>query len=362
VTSLYERAAILPGRSMTRSKKIFGRWATHGHGAVLHDTEGREYIDMLCALGAISLGYRAPVVWDVGGVTSLPWEEEVTAAEAVLQHVAPWASWVRFVKTGSESTHAAYRIAKAVTGRSAVWIGDWAFHGWHEWCAESEDIFRHGQDPATFNHRYPDTIAAVFIEPHRWEPVDVEWLRSVRAFCDRIGALLVFDSMIYGGRWHLQGTSGYFGVKADLECFGKAFGNGQAVAFVVGTERTKAHGEIPSGTYSGCTVGLSAVIDTLQEYTTQPVIDTMWARGRQLAAGLDALVSAYPSLLKSRDGAPVHQRLTFQNPEHGGRFSAEMLSRGVIWHPGCTNVMAAHTPGQIDTVLIAARESLGALL
>jgi len=345
---------------MTRSKAIFGRWASYGAGATVTDADGREYIDMLCALGAVSLGYSQTREFTdswCAGVYSLPHELEVEAAEAVLRHVAPWASWVRFVKTGSESTLAARMIAKATNGKSWTYVlkTEHGFHGWHE-CWQHAPTFAHGTLPDL------EDVAAVFIEPHRWEPVDVGWLRALRDSCDRAGALLVFDSMIYGGRWHLQGTSGYFGVQPDLECFGKAFGNGQAVAFVVGTERTYAHGEIPSGTYSGDTVGLSAVIDTLQEYTTQPVIDTMWARGRQLAAGLDALVSAYPSLLKSRDGAPVHQRLTFQNPEHGGRFSAEMLSRGVIWHPGCTNVMAAHTPGQIDTVLIAARESLGALL
>lgn len=356
--ALTERSHVIPGGCLTRSKALFGRWAEYVSGAVIKDTDGREYIDMLCGLGAISLGgYR--VKPPSMGVYSLPSWREVAAAECVLEHVAPWASWARFVKTGSESTLAAMMISKAATGREGVLLSDYGFHGWHEWCSRKEHgrTFTHGQDlAATWDEA--DGIAAVFIEPHRWEPVNVEWLRSVRAFCDRIGALLVFDSMIYGGRWHLGGTSAYFGVVPDLECFGKALGNGQAVAFVVGAERTKPYGDIPSGTYSGDVVGLSAVLDTVQAYLTTPVIETMWARGRQLAAGLDALVASHPHLLKSRDGAPVHQRLTFHDPANGETFARLMWDRGVLWHPGATNVCFAHTDEQIETVIGAARASL----
>jgi len=311
---------------------------------------------MLCGLGAVSLGYRRQDQWP--GVCSLPHRKEVEAAEAALKHVAPWGRWVRFLKTGSEATLAAMMIAKAATKRDVVMVGDWAYHGGHEWCANPDPLHRYPHGTRDF---YFGDVAAVFVEPHRWEPVDVEWLRWLREACDKAGSLLVFDSMIYGGRWHLEGTSGYFGVQADLECFGKAYGNGQSVAFVVGTERTYAHGEIPSGTYSGDVVGLSAVIDTLQEYTTKPIIETLWARGRQLADGLDAQVRRRPDLLKSRDGAPVHQRLTFRDADDGLYFAQNMWERGILWHPGATNVMAAHTTEQIDTVIAAAHDSLEAM-
>lgn len=386
MTSIYDRAAILPGRSMTRSKapgRLFALdagplYCAGGDGAELIDTDGRRYLDMLAALGAISLGYgrcerrRA-------GVYSLPHLREVEAAEAVLQHVAPWASSVRFVKTGSEATHGAYRIAKKATGRREVYVGNWAYHGWHEWATESEAVFSHGQDPDTFNARYSESIAAVFIEPHRWEPVNVEWLKSVRAFCDRVGALLVFDSMIYGGRWALGGTSEYFGVTPDLECFGKAFGNGQSVAFIVGNDALAEHGELVSGTYSGDVTGLSAVCDVLSVYTTEPVIDTLWERGRQLARGLNAVLAEHPDIPVVREGAPVHQRLRFTEPvpadtapydyrlaatgtrplAHG--FAAQMAKRGILWHPDVANICYAHTEAQIERVIDAASESLKAI-
>jgi glutamate-1-semialdehyde 2,1-aminomutase len=364
MSSLYDRAAIIPGRSMTRSKAPGRLWPigtgpTHcvrGDGPYLYDEQQRPYIDMLCALGAISIGYRE--AYYAPGSYSLPHLDEVRAAEAVLAHVAPWASSVRFTKTGSEATHAAYRIAKALTSRDIVLVGDWAYHGWHEWSAYPAK-FPHGADLNTIVHyTKQDRVAAVFIEPHRWEPIDPDWLRAVRDYCDRVGALLVFDEMIYGGRWALGGATEYFGVVPDLACFGKAFGNGQAVAFVVGNAALQEHGELVSGTYSGDVCGLHAVVETIGEYVDDGVVETLWTRGRQLANGLDEICAGTAIC---REGAPAHQRLVFPHPDQGARFSAEMVSRGVIWHPAVTNIMAAHTPAIIDEVIEAAAASLKAM-
>lgn len=365
--SLYDQASIIPGRSMTRSKAPGRFWPvgsmdprTHysiaGDGATIIDAQGNRYIDMLCGLGAISLGYRSDYIPMPLGTCSLPSMLEISAAQAVLDHVAPWATSARFLKTGSEATHAAYRIAKAATGRGRVLVGDWAYHGWHEWSAEASK-YPHGD--RWLQQEMVGDVAAVFVEPHRWEPVDVEWLKFVRAFCDRIGALLVFDSMIYGGRWALGGASEFFGIEPDMECFGKAFGNGHAVAFVVGKKALAEHGEIVSGTFSGDIVGLSAALDTIEAYRADGVIETLWAIGRRLAAGLDSVI---PPSLGVREGQPVHQRVRFHNPSLGSLFSLEMATRAVLWHPDVVNVCAAHTPDLIDRVVEAAEQSAKALL
>jgi glutamate-1-semialdehyde 2,1-aminomutase len=355
--SLYERAAIIPGRSLTRSKAVFREWAWEAIGSTIYAEDGREYIDMLCALGAVTLGYSNREPGRANVVLSLPHRVEIEAAEAVLEHVAPWASHVRFTVTGSEACHAAYRIAKAATGRSRVLVGEWAYHGWHEWVSQCWQ-FEHGDDLSSVYRCDENDIAAVFIEPHRWEPIDPEWLRSVRAFCDRIGALLVFDEMIWGGRFALGGATEVFGVVPDMVCYGKAFGNGQPVAFVVGRDALAQHGEIVSGTYSGYPQGLQAVVDTIRAYTTHPVLDTLWARGAQLQEGLRRVI---PPALGVCEGAPVHQRVRFFDPTHGQRFSDAMKARGILFHPACANVMYAHTEAQIDRVIAAAAESVGTL-
>lgn len=378
------RASIIPGRSLTRSKapgRYFGTgagplFASHGDGPRLYDVDGNKYIDMVCALGAVSLGYGK---WNRhGGVLSLPSPREIEASEVMLQSCAPWATHCRFLKTGSEATHAAYRIAKRATGRQFVLVGDWAYHGWHEWCSYRPDgkmesfhtvRFRHGLDlaDATAHDRFglnldADEIAAVFIEPHRWEPVSADWLRSVRKFCDDHGIVLVFDEMIYGARWALGGASEYFGVLPDLACFGKAIGNGASVACVVGRDILRDGGELASGTYSGDTVALEAVIDTLGFYQRHGVVDRLWNVGKRLSDGLESAVAGIPTVL--RGGMPVHQRLAFEDGadrKRAYRFSVEMAERGVLWHPDVVNVSYTHTDRVIDCVLEAACASLEAM-
>lgn len=256
----------------------------------------------------------------------------------------------------------------------AVWSGN-SYHGWHEWCERRPDrvtesfhtiLYGHGADLATLmGHGVhplnidPDEVAAVFVEPHRWEDIDVGWLRSIRSWCDKAGALLVFDEMIYGGRWALGGAAQYFGVTPDLACYGKALGNGMPIAFVVGREALAEHGGLASGTYSGEAVTLQQVVNVLAEYRRCGVVDWMWARGLQLQLGLRALCAEHQIAVP--EGSPVHQRLRFQTEAEGARFSQEMVRRGIIWHPACCNIMLAHTEAHIELVLVAAEGSLRAM-
>lgn len=393
----YGRAGVIPGRSSTRSKAP-GRffdvgagplYAMRGYGCRIVDVDGREYIDTLSALGAISLGYGAVADATVdevrhGQTLSLPSFLEPVAAELVLGHVAPWASHVRFVKTGSEATHAAYRIARRATGRKVVLVASNAYHGWAEWCSFDGDAlwsesgtahrYKYGVDwPRVGPSDYAwSDVAAVFVEPARWEDANPDgWLAKTRALCDRIGALLVFDEMIWGGRFVVGGATEHYGVTPDLACYGKAFGNGAPIAFVVSRDALAEHGELASGTYSGDAAALAALCATVRTYAQMPVIETLWARGRQLHAGLERAVLA--SGVDARvEGAPVHLRIGYgadvagtgwgggwgNNRAHGRAFAAAMATRGVLWHPDVCNVNFAMTEADIDHVIESAADSL----
>jgi len=356
--SLSERASIIGGKSMTRSKKVFGKWGGRGYGAYVTDVDGVNYLDMMCALGARSLNNDDMFGYDYGvnfGVYSLPQIEEIEASEAVLKHAAPWASSVRFTKTGSEACHAAYRIAKAATGRRCVLFSESAYHGWHEWCDKASIdalTFDEGQDLSLkYFARYPESIAAVFVEPPRFQPVEVAWLQHVREFCTRIGALMIMDEMIWGGRFALGGCTEYHSVIPDLACWGKAFGNGQSVAFITGSEALAKHGEIVSGTYSGDTLGLRAVCDTLQAYTTEPVIDTLWERARQLHAGW---THAVPASFATLTGPAPLMGIQYTHPEQERAFINGLMKQGVLCCGKWFMTMYAHTPEHMDRVVEAA--------
>ena len=192
-------ASRIAGASLTRSKapgKLFDigtgpLYASCGRGAILTDVDGNDFIDMICALGAISLGYGEVARPTLSGVYSLPHWAEGSAANDVVDYVAPWASSVRFVKTGSEATHAAYRIAKAATGRRTVLIGDWSYHGWHEWCsgpAAVDHLVEDEQDPVRrtevshgLQPRPADGLPSVRLDEDRRDALRIDDLRDVKA-------------------------------------------------------------------------------------------------------------------------------------------------------------------------------------
>lgn len=364
--SLYERAAIIPGRSMTCSKAPGRMWPVSVDTEHYAADDGRSYdayvnslVDMQCALGARSLS-NSPQ----GGVLSLPTAEEIDAAELMLRYVTPWASHVRFVKTGSEACAGALMVAREYTKRQRVMVAEGSYHGWHGWTKYRGRPNTEGQWTLIYPYGdmtwdVPDDVAAIFVEPARWQTTPSGYMQWLRKQADASGALLVADSMIYGGRFALGGASEYFNFTPDIECFGKAIANGEAAAVFVGREAVAQYGDQISGTYSGDRTGLSAVIDTLKVYIDEPVIETLWHRGRLLQRGLDALVEGRTDVV--REGAAVHQRLRFLDKAKSDQFALEMYRRKVLWHQEVVNVMYQHSRGQIAAVLQAAAESLAAI-
>lgn len=379
VTDWYARAACIPGRSSTRSKapgKMFDvgagpMYASYAHDALIVDDGGRSLIDMLCALGAVSLGYahRRPAL----GVLSLPHIEEVMAAEAVLSTVAPWATQVRFTRTGSEALSAARMVAQAATGRNAVLVADNSYHGWHPWTAWRGHTGTDGEHTLTYRYGDMDSVvaacigphdfAAIFVEPARWEQTPDGFLLALAEYARRIGALLVMDEMIYGGRAALGGMTELAGLKPDLACYGKAIGNGAPVACVVGNGALLLDGELVSGTYGGDVGAADAVEATLAAYQARDVIGVLHLRGKQLRRGLETVLagSGWAGRAHVEGAIAPHLRLRFDDPTVGRRFAAGMAARGVLWHPEVCNVCAAHTEKQIDTVVAAAEAVLAAL-
>jgi len=78
------------------------------------------------------------------------------------------------------------------------------------------------------------------------EPVP-GFLSGLRKLCTQYGAVLIFDEMITGFRYHLHGAQAEFGVTPDLSTFGKALGNGFAIAALAGRRELMELGGFPEG-------------------------------------------------------------------------------------------------------------------
>lgn len=373
----HRRAEIIPGRSYTRSKapgRLFDAergplYVSHASGATIVDVDGNEFVDMLCALGAISLGYGVVDSSNAGnaGVYSLPHYVEVQAAEEMLRHVAPWARFAKSVRTGSEATTAAVLIARRATGRRPIFVAREAYHAWHPWASMREE-------ESTFQYKYNSiesvkqlvaqygAPAAIVVEPARWEETYPEFLLNLQRLARDLQALFVVDEMVYGGRMALGGSCEIYKLTPDLATFGKAIGNGLPVAFIVGGDALVVHGEIVSGTYSGDVGSLSTVISVLAYYRVYDVVEALWKKGSRLKENLKkAIEAAGAQEAVTPEGHPTHQRLKFKNPGAGREFAAEMAARGFLWHPDVTNVCYSHTFEQLDRCGHAAHDSLKAL-
>ena len=133
---------------------------------------------------------------------------------------------------------------------------------------------------------HKDDLAAIILEPIM---IDIgfveatpEYIHFLRKICDELGIVLVFDELLTGFRIGLGGCQDYFGVKADLCMYGKAYANGYITAAVAGKTKYLDY-TIPGngvgfiGTFNGHQNSLCAAAATLDMLDSGEVTKTIMA-------------------------------------------------------------------------------------
>lgn len=154
---------------------------------------------------------------------------------------------VKFCKDGSDATSGAVRLARAYTGRDIVaCCVDHPFFSTDDWFIGTTPMnsgvpvavrnltvtFRYNDIASVRDlfDRHSGQLAALILEPSRGDDPREGFLHEVQRLCRENGALLIFDEMITGFRWHAGGAQKLYGVEPDLSAFGKALGNGFSVS------------------------------------------------------------------------------------------------------------------------------------
>ena len=141
--------------------------------------------------------------------------------------------------------------------------------------------------------QHPGGIACVVMEPEAAIPPTSGYLQQVKELCERNGALLIFDEMITGFRWHLGGAQKFHGVVPHLSAFGKAMGNGFAISALAGKREIMRLGGLDhdqprvfllSTTHGAETHALAAALATIQVYRNEEVVEFLWNQGERLRA------------------------------------------------------------------------------
>ncbi len=350
-----------------------------GEGAYVWDLDGNKYIDFVCGLLSVSLGYNDPDVNTAvekqlkqGVSFSLPHPIEAELAEKIVDMV-PCAEMVRFGKNGSDATSGAIRIARAYTGRDHV--ATCGYHGWQDWYIGSTTrnlgVPKCVQDLThTFKYndlasleaifdKHPGQVAAVIMEPMNVEFPKDGFLEKVKALAHKNGAVLIFDEVITGFRFAKGGAQEYFGVIPDLACMGKGMANGFPISVVMGRKDLMKLMEdiFFSFTFGGEAVSLAAALATITKIDQLPVIDKVRANGEIIYSEVKKKLKKY----KLQDcidicGFPSWTSFKFKDSFYSKwyyktMFMKFMMESGVMT-VGSNNISYAHSQEDIEKLLV----------
>lgn len=337
-----------------------------GMGVFLFDTEGRRYLDGSGGAMTASIGHGvdeiARAMYVQLSTVAFTYRTQFTnqPAEDLARRLTALApgdlNWAFFVSSGSEATEFAMRAAIAywreighpekskILGRQLSYhgmtlgalsmsghearrpdygsllhpfpVGPPAYAYRYARPAESEDAYAEraaAEFEAAVVAQDPSTVAAIILEPIVGAAGGVlvppaGYLARMRAACDRLGILLIFDEVITGmgrtGEWFASTGEG---VVPDLLCIGKGLSAGYSpVAAVLMRDRlveaiSMGSGVAPFGhTFSGNPVGTAACLAVLDYMEAQDVLDNARARGAQLEAGLRELAAKHPFMADVR--------------------------------------------------------------
>lgn len=335
---LFRANNIIAQGALTNSKRascfVGGVYPTHlksGNGCYVLDTLNHRYIDFICGLGSTLLGHGNPEIAKViyeaalsGLALSLGSDLEVRVAEKLKEYFR-WIDRVKFLKTGTEATAAAIRIARAHTGKKMI-LSD-GYHGW-------SDEFVSLTPPAHGVHKsdnlrafksfiqleYNTDIAAVIIEPVMTDASEErkQYLKTLRELCTKKNIVLIFDEVITGFRFPQYSVSNHWDIEPDLMCLGKALGGGMPLAAVVGKKEimeTKNEYFV-SSTFAGERGSLAASLKFLELIKLKHPIAHVWERGQRF---LDQFNSLWP------------EKLTIEGYPTRGVFKGDDMVKALFW-------------------------------
>ena len=363
----------------------------HGKGGRVVDVDGNEYIDFLCAYGPIIIGYREDEIDDAvinqiknkGFCFSLTQEWQNTLVKK-LRELIPCCEMAALVKTGSDATTIAIRVARGYTGKTK--IARYGYHGWHDWCVEVkggippklyEDIYEfHYNDLDSLKailEANKDDMAGIIITPIG-HPNGAEvqmpkpgYLEAVRELANQYHCLLIFDEIRSGFRCSLGGAQKLFGVTPDLSTFGKAMANGYAIAALVGKEeymQVLADKVFLSSTFFPNSDGIVAAIKTIEILERDSILDVVAAKGRKFGAEVEKVVEE-SGVPVNFTGAPWMPYITFKKDEAGlykklrTEYYTQLIRHNVFMQPYHHGYICyRHTDEDLAYTVEAIRESL----
>ena len=283
--------------------QVFGERApvcfVRGEGSTLYDQDGKAYTDLFAGIAVNSLGYNHPAITNAiiaqakAGVlhTSNIYYVEPQAHLAALLCEHTFADRVFFSNSGAEANEGAMKLACKYfyaqgSKRYKIISADHSFHGrtlatvaatGHDYYQEPfRALLPKGFTQVPYNDldalksAIDDETAAIMLEPMQGEggvtPGNLEYLKAVRALCDEMGMLLIFDEVQTGVcRTGSLYCYEQYGVIPDIMTSAKGLGCGFPIGAILASEKVASkiskgdHGSTFGGNTFACAVSLAAM-------------------------------------------------------------------------------------------------------
>jgi acetylornithine/N-succinyldiaminopimelate aminotransferase len=292
-----------------------------GEGVRLYTAEGDAYLDCVAGIAVNGLGHAHPTLvqalkdqadklWHVSNIFRIPGQEAL--ADRLCEET--FADVVFFTNSGTEAVELALKVARkhqATRGKPHkidVITFQGAFHGrtYAAINAGGNDAYLEGFGPRlpgyisvpfgdldALRAAAGENTAAIMLEPVQGEGGVRSWtdqdLRAIRALCDEIGALLIYDEIQCGmGRTGKLFAYEWSGVAPDVMTVAKALGGGFPVGACLSTHEAAAgmtfgtHGSTYGGNPLAMAVGLAAFNEIARPELLQHVNDVAGYLGQQL--------------------------------------------------------------------------------
>ncbi|GAA1011458.1 aspartate aminotransferase family protein [Acrocarpospora pleiomorpha] len=312
-------------------------WVDRGVGSRIWDQDGNEFVDLHGGHGAMLVGHSHPAIVRAGAERlglgthfGQPVPDAIVVARNLSERFG-LPQW-RFNSSGTEATHDAVRLMRAITGRRILLKTEGGYHGHHESVlvslSNSGDELGPVSRPASplsgagvlrefadWTRVVPwndlgvlesvleecgDDVAGIIVEPILMNfgmvRPDPGYLEGVRALTRRYGCLLAYDEVKSGLVVDPGGATALLGVRPDIVCLAKAFGGGIACGAIGGTSEVGefiASGKyLQIGTFNGNPLHMAMSRAALTEVLTPQAYATTYARTESLARTLGELLSA----------------------------------------------------------------------
>lgn len=379
-------------------------------GSKIYDTEGKAYIDYIGSWGPMILGHAHPKVIEAvkkaaedGLSFGTPTPFETSIADKICDLI-PSVEMIRMTNSGTEATMSAIRLARGFTGRDKIVKFEGCYHGHSDSLLVKAgsgmldigeptskgvptDFAKHTltlpyNDVEAIQscfEKFGNEIACVIVEPIAGNMNMViptqAFHDTLRAECDKYGAVLIFDEVMTGFRVGLGGAQAHFNITPDLTTFGKIIGAGLPVGAFGGKREIMQHiaplgGVYQAGTLSGNPLAMRAGLAMFEELTQPEFYPELAKKVEYLIKGLQDLAKKHQIPLKTNHLGGMFGLFFTQNNTPNNfdevsqcdmpafhQFFHGMLDRGIHLAPSAFEaafMSSKHTQDDLDQTLHAA--------